>query len=106
MTKIKVENIGKAETPPNSEQNELDNEVAEPVETKNKKGPPQKLVSCPVCNKEMLQKTFRYYPSLKCKPTQVEPTPVPVKPEKNEVSFGVGRPTTSAGIQRLISRAF
>jgi len=107
MTKIKVENIGKAETPPNSEQSESDNEVAEPVETKTKKGPPQKLVSCPVCNKEMLQKTFRYYHSLKCKPTQVEPTPVPAKPEKIEVSFGVGRPTTkSEGIQRLISKAF
>ena len=106
MTKIKVENIGKAETPPNSGQNESDNEVAEPVETKNKKGPPQKLVSCLVCNKAMLQKAFRYYHSPKCKPTQVEPTPVPVKPETIEVSFRVGRPTKSEGIQQLISRAF
>ena len=41
MTKIKVENIGKAETPPNSEQGESDNEVAEPVETKNKRAHPK-----------------------------------------------------------------
>ena len=103
MSKIKVENISDATKV--QEETESDNEVQEPQKTK--KTPPQKMVTCPNCNKEMLSKTFRYYHSLKCKPTQTEPAPVAAKPENIEVTFDVGRQTTKGEkIQRLISRAF
>ena len=107
MSKIKVESISNATNI--QEEPESDNEVQEQTvePQKNKKTPPQKLVTCPNCNKEMLSKTFRYYHILKCKPTQTEPTPSVTIPEKIEVSFNVGRQTTKGEkIQRLISRAF
>ena len=107
MSKIKVENI--SDTAKVQEETESDNEVQEQTvePQKTKKTPPQKMVTCPNCNKEMLSKTFKYYHNLKCKPTQTEPTPVAVKPEKIEVTFDVGRQTTKGEkIQRLISRAF
>ena len=113
MVKIKVESLANEPT-----QNEIvkedsssEGEPPEPVQEvqakPTKKTPPQKMVSCPSCGKEMLQKTYRYYHSLKCKPQQEEPAQVaPPRPEKIEVSFD-GRKTTTAGnIQRLISRAF
>ena len=59
----------------------------------------------------MLQKTFKYYHSIKCKPQQVEEPPAQTRPEKIEVSFGVGRPigrqvAKTGHLQRLISKAF
>lgn len=109
MVKIKVENLSNIETAediqPIKEESASDNEVEEPKQTK--KTQPQKLVSCPNCNKEMLQKTFRYYHSLKCKPVTVDSPPVVERPEKIEVTFDVGRPIQKGEkIQRLISRAF
>ena len=105
MSKIKVENISDATKV--QVETESDNEVQTVEPQKTKKTPPQKMVTCPNCNKEMLSKTFRYYHSLKCKPTQTEPAPVAAKPENIEVTFDVGRQTTKGEkIQRLISRAF
>jgi len=113
MVKIKVESL-----PNEPEQNEIvkeesssDGEAPEPIEEvparTTKKTPPQKMVSCPSCGKEMLQKTYRYYHSLKCKPQQEEPAPVaPPRPEKIEVSFDGRRNNHSGNIQRLISKAF
>ena len=110
MAKIKVENISKTETTTaNHEESESDSEPQEEIieQKPSKQAPQQKTVSCPNCNKEMLQKTFRYYHSLKCKPIKPETPPVITKPEKIEVSFDVGRPIQQNGkIQRLISRAF
>ena len=113
MVKIKVESL-----PNEPEQNKIvkeesssDGEAPEPIEEAQpkptKKTPPQKMVSCPNCGKEMLQKTFRYYHSLKCKPNQEEPAPVePTRPEKIEVRFDGRKATTAENIQRLISKAF
>ena len=113
MVKIKVENINQTEAVENNSVNEesaSDNEVKEEIIEPQtaKKTPQQKMVSCPNCGKEMLQKTFRYYHSLKCKPHQEEPAPtVPPKPDKIEVNFDVVRKVGNTGnIQRLISRAF
>ena len=112
MVKVKVEDIHNNETTDDYEtKSESDNEVQEVVEAKTKKAPQQKTISCPNCNKEMLQKTFKYYHSIKCKPHQVEEPPPPTRPEKIEVSFGVGRPqgrqiATSEKIQKLMSKAF
>ena len=54
----------------------------------------------------MLQKTFEYYHSIKCKPAQVEPPQVQPKPERIEVSFGVGRQiATSEELQKIMSKA-
>ena len=109
MAKIKVENIGINETATNNdEESESDIEIPVVVEPKTpKQTPQQKLVSCPNCNKEMLNKTYKYYHSLKCKPSQPETTPVVVKPEKIEVSFGIGTPIRkNENIQRLMARAF
>jgi hypothetical protein len=93
MVKVKVEDIQNNETTDDYEtKSESDNEVQEVVEAKTKKAPQQKTISCPNCNKEMHQKTFKYYHSIKCKPHQVEEPPTPARPEKIEVSFGVGRP--------------
>ena len=55
----------------------------------------------------MLQKTYKYYHSIKCKPTEKEIQPEIPRPEKIEVSFDVGRKRVkNENIQRLISRAF
>ena len=109
MVKIKVENLSNIEAVEDlqtiKEESASDNEVEEPKPTK--KTQPQKVVSCPNCNKEMLQKTFRYYHSLKCKPVTVDSPQVVERPEKIEVTFDVGRPIQRGEkIQRLISRAF
>ena len=112
MVKVKVEDIQNNETTDDYEtKSESDNEVQEVIEAKTKKTPQQKTISCPNCNKEMLQKTFKYYHSIKCKPHQVEEPPAPTRPEKIEVSFGVGRPqgrqiATSEKVQKLMSKAF
>ena len=113
MVKIKVESL-----PNEPEQNKIvkddtssEGEPPEPIQEApartTKRTTTQKMVSCPNCSKEMLQKTFRYYHSLKCKPNQEEPAPVaPTRPEKIEVSFDGRKATTAGNIQRLISKAF
>ena len=112
MVKVKVEDIQSNETTDDYEtKSESDNEVQEVVEAVTKKTPQQKTITCPNCNKEMLQKTFKYYHSIKCKPHQVEEPPTPARPEKIEVSFGVGRQigrqaAKTENSQRLISKAF
>ena len=111
MVKVKVEDIKNEETEDYETKSESDNEVQEVIESKTKKTPQQKTIACPNCNKEMLHKTFKYYHSIKCKPHQVEPPPEPTRPEKIEVSFGVGKQVgrqvvKSENLQRLISKAF
>ena len=108
MVKIKVENV---ENEIIKEDNNSEDEIPEPIQEEvPKTNPKQKMMSCPNCNKEMLQKTFRYYHSLKCKPQEEAPIPqkqVIPKPEKIEVSFGAGRNIIkNERIKRLISTAF
>ena len=107
MVKIKVQNIEPSLEEPVKVEIEED-ESPEPIpEIESKPLKQQKMVSCPNCNKEMLQKTYRYYHSLKCKPTEPEPTIVIPRPEKIEVSFDVGRKMIKNDrIKRLISTAF
>ena len=90
MVKIKVQNIEPSLEEPVKEEIE-ENETEPILEMETKPLKQQKMVACPHCNKEMLQKTYRYYHSLKCKPTEPEPTIVIPRPEKIEVSFDVGR---------------
>ena len=75
----------------------------------------QKMVSCPNCNKSMLNKTYRYYHSLKCKPHEESvssyESPVQSKVEKPEKivrfdNFTTRRAANAAKIQKLVSRAF
>ena len=104
MPKVKIQNIEEEI----KEESESDNEAPEQVqEIETKTTPKQKMTSCPNCGKEMLQKTYRYYHSLKCKPHEKEvPQAIP-KPEKIEVSFNIGRRAAkNETIKRLISRAF
>jgi len=107
MVKIKVQNL----EPPKEEivkeeiQEDESPEALPEMEAKPLKQ--QKMISCPHCNKEMLQKTYKYYHSIKCKPTEKEIQPEIPRPEKIEVSFDVGRKRVkNENIQRLISRAF
>ena len=105
MVKIKVQNIEPQDEAVKEEIEEDESPKTPEIESKPIKQ--QKMVSCPHCNKEMLQKTFRYYHSLKCKPTEPEPTIAKPKPDKIEVSFDVSRKRVkNENIQRLISRAF
>ena len=82
MVKTKVESL-----PNEPEQSKIvkddsssESEPPEPIQEApartTKRATTQKMVSCPNCSKEMLQKTFRYYHSLKCKPQQEDPAPV------------------------------
>jgi hypothetical protein len=106
MSKIKVQNIEpKQEEQPENPESSEDTEMPEPV---TRKQPPKKMIICPNCNKEMLNKTYKYYNSLKCKPKEEEePIPQPPRPEKIEVSFNVGRRVAqNEKIKRLISQAF
>ena len=89
MVKIKVQNIEPQDEAVKEEIEEDESPKTPEIESKPIKQ--QKMVSCPHCNKEMLQKTFRYYHSLKCKPTEPEPTIAKPKPDKIEVSFDVSR---------------
>lgn len=106
MVKVTIQDISNTEAIEDNqvkEESESENETPPPTKTK----PQQKLISCPNCKKEMLQKTFKYYHSIKCKPVQVEQPQVQAKPEKIEVSFKVGRQVVkSENLQRLISKAF
>jgi len=109
MTKLKVEDIEPTqEETIAKEESESDNEQSEPVpKIETKATPKQKMTSCPNCGKEMLQKTFRYYHSLKCRPEEKEPIQERVRPEKIEVSFdGFRRVAQNENIKRLVSRAF
>jgi hypothetical protein len=113
MVKIKVESLTNEPV-----QNEIakdesssEGEPPEPIQevkaNSSKKAPQQKMVSCPNCGKEMLQKTFRYYHSLKCKPQQEEPATVaPPRPETIEVSFDGRRSNNVGKFQSLLSKAF
>jgi hypothetical protein len=67
-----------------------------------------KMIACNVCGKELLEKTFKYYHQLKCKPKQEiqEPIPQP-KPEAFVVNFDFPRRTQrSEKYVSLISKAF
>ena len=103
MPKVKIQNIE-----PEKEKSDSDSEEKEEEkEVETKTTPKQKMTSCPNCGKEMLQKTYRYYHSLKCKPQEKEAPQVIPKPEKIEVSFNIGRRAAkNETIKRLISRAF
>ena len=105
MPKVKIQDIEPVQEEM-KEESESDNEQpAQEIETKTT--PKQKMTSCPNCGKEMLQKTYRYYHSLKCKPQEKEIIQAIPKPEKIEVSFNVGRRAAkNENIKRLISSAF
>ena len=68
-----------------------------------------KMIACNVCGKELLEKTFKYYHQLKCKPKQEiqePPTPQP-KPEACVVNFDFPRRAQrSEKYVSLISKAF
>jgi len=67
MTKKKV--VVEAEASEPSEQNEEEsNEEPVKEQVKPKRGKAEKTVQCPNCSKTMLEKTFKYYHGLKCKP--------------------------------------
>ena len=72
MTKLKVQNIEPTQDETFvKEESESDVEQPDPIpEVETKATPKQKMTSCPNCGKEMLQKTYRYYHSLKCKPAE------------------------------------
>jgi hypothetical protein len=64
MVRVKVEDIQNNETADDYKtKSESDNEQ-EVVEAVTQKTPQQKTITCPNCNKEMLQKTFKYYHSI------------------------------------------
>ena len=106
MVKIKVQNIEPSKEEIVKEEIEEDEPETIP-EMEAKPIKQQKMISCPHCNKEMLQKTYKYYHSLKCKSTEKEIQPEIPRPDKIEVSFDVGRKKAkNENIQRLISRAF
>ena len=61
-----------------------------------KQGTPGRMTTCVNCNKEMLEKTFKYYHQLKCLPKEKEaPNPPPskpeAKPERISVDFNFNR---------------
>lgn len=68
-----VEETMQSQTPMEIEPEILHNKM----QTEKKIG---KLITCPVCNKEMLEKTYKYTHSLKCK--LPEPPPPPPPPPK------------------------
>ena len=57
-----------------------------------------KMINCINCDKQMLEKTFKYYHQLKCKPKESEEQAkkIEAKPENFTVDFGFQRknPTT------------
>ena len=68
-----------------------------------------KMISCNHCGKQILEKTFKYYHQLKCKPRESTPPPIKpeVKPDSIVVDFGFQR---RAKLQEryanLMARAF
>ena len=105
MVKIKVQNIEPQDETVKEEIEEDESPKTPEIEAKPLKQ--QKMISCPNCNKEMLNKTYKYYHSIKCKPLEKEPTIAIPRPEKIEVSFGAGRNIIkNERIKRLISTAF
>jgi len=62
-----------------------------PIEKQRKQG---KMTTCTNCNKELLEKTFKYYHQLKCKPKEpanTQPTKPEAKPETISVDFNFHR---------------
>ena len=68
-----------------------------------------KMITCNHCGKQILEKTFKYYHQLKCKPRESTPPPVnpQARPESIIVDFGFQR---RAKLQEryanLMARAF
>ena len=68
-----------------------------------------KMITCNHCGKQILEKTFKYYHQLKCKPRESTPPPVKpqARPESIVVDFGFQR---RAKLQEryanLVARAF
>ena len=109
MVKIKVENVENEMI--KDENSSEEEEIPEPIQEEvPKTNPKQKMMSCPNCNKEMLQKTFRYYHSLKCKPqeeAQIPQKPAISKPDRIEVTFNAGRRAVkSEKFKQLLLNAF
>ena len=130
MSKIKVSPIEDIEIAPELETDSHD-EAAGPVEIPAPKPkrvrkrpeppteppPPQptpepkkgKMITCNHCGKQILEKTFKYYHQLKCKPRESTPPPSKpeVKPDSIVVDFGFQR---RAKLQEryanLMARAF
>ena len=52
-----------------------------------------KMITCNHCGKQILEKTFKYYHQLKCKPRESTPPPVKpqARPESIVVDFGFQR---------------
>jgi hypothetical protein len=77
-----------------------------PPKPEPKKG---KTITCNHCGKQILEKTFKYYHQLKCKPRESTPPPIKpqVRPESITVEFGFQR---RAKLQEkyanLVARAF
>lgn len=61
---------------------ESDDKPKEPQLAPSKKG---KMITCQLCNKTMLEKTFKYYHHLKCRPNE------PTNEAKHVVEFTYGR---------------
>lgn len=68
-----------------------------------------KTITCQHCNKVMLEKTYKYYHSLKCNPVSATAPPVAYKDETpHTVKFDFTRrlETKKAKYSNLISQAF
>ena len=70
-----------------------------------------KLTTCQNCGKELLEKTFKYYHQLKCKPKGYEqqepPKTTEIKPDNIIVDFGFQRRAIKQSkFTSLIARAF
>ena len=131
MSKIRVSPIEETEVAPELEADSHEHdEAAGPVEPAPKPKrvrkrpeppteppPPQptpepkkgKMITCNHCGKQILEKTFKYYHQLKCKPRESTPPPVnpQARPESIVVDFGFQR---RAKLQEryanLVARAF
>ena len=67
-----------------------------------------KMINCINCDKQMLEKTFKYYHQLKCKPKESEEQAkkIEAKPENFTVDFGFQRKTQQhAKYTALFSKA-
>ena len=67
-----------------------------------------KMINCINCDKKMLEKTFKYYHQLKCKPKESEEQAkkIEAKPENFTVDFGFQRKTQQhAKYTALFSKA-
>jgi len=130
MTKISIspiEDVQEIEEAPIDEESEsspIEIVPVKPKRTRKKREPPPpppptpeetqpikkgKMISCNICGKELLEKTFKYYHQLKCKPKeQVQlPVPEPIRPETFVANFDFPRRMArSEKYVSLISKAF